>query len=1081
MAADVSTQAQLNTAVANGSSINITSGDLALSSGQTLSSTADLAISTGASLDTSAAGSQQVGSLAGGGTLSIGTSLFVFGADNASTAFSGTVDLSDQAFDSPSGGFAKVGTGTLTINGASFNLGSTFIAQGAMAQTGGTTSINYLAVGEGTGTGNLDVSGGTLTIGTTLQVGDFGGQGAVNQTGGTVVVTPLCGVASGCASVNIGNQGGTGTYAISGGELDIVGGDDVIGRVQGIANASSSGVLDISGNGVLDVSGGAHFILGNNDTLSSQAQGTINQTGGVLRVENGSTLFLSGPNSLIDTYNLNGGVLQIGGASLQGRYNNTTSTYAFNLGGGTIQVIGSALVTNVNATLTSGISTIDTNGLGATLSGVLSGNGGLAKVGAGTLILTGANSYGGGTDLNAGTIQVGADANLGAATGQLVFDGGTLQYANGFSSARSITLNAGGGTIDTNGNNSMLSGAIDGAGGLTKIGAGVLALSGVGSYSGATLVNAGTLQAGAANVLSPNSAFTLANGATLNLDGFDNAIGSLAGSGSVALGAATLTAGGDGASTDFSGTIDGTGGLVKTGAGMLTLTGANSYTGLTTVAAGTLDVNGVLASIATVDSGATLKGNGTLGGLAIASGGIVAPGNSIGTLNVAGNVDFAAGSIYQVEANAAGAADKISASGTTTLAGGHVQVLAQSGNYTAQTYTILTSAAGVDGTFTDVTSDLAFLTPSLAYDADDVFLTLTRNGVFFSDLAETRNQRGVAGALDAAPLTNPLVAAVLTQNAAGARQAFDALSGEIYASTASSLITDSVYFREAILGRLRQASFAGASDATAALGLGGPALAYADTAPASVGNIPFPIRSSPTPDLTWWSVGTGAWGQFDGDGNAAGVQRNLAGYFTGVDRRFGDNWLAGLAAGYTNSSLSVAARASAADINTAHFAAYAAGTYNSWNFRSGAAFSWSDISTNRMVLFPGFSEATNANYNAGTTQAFGEVGYARALGNIAIEPFAGAAYVHLGTAGFTEAGQTAALSGAGINEDVGYSSLGLRLATNIALESGQVLTPHASPIGSTPSEMSCRWRRSASFRPARAFRRRAYRLPGTRP
>ncbi len=147
MAADVSTQAQLNTAVANGSSINITSGDLALSSGQTLSSTADLAISTGASLDTSAAGSQQVGSLAGGGTLTIGTSLFVFGADNASTAFSGTVDLSNQAFDSPSGGFAKVGTGTLTINGASFNLGSTFIAQGAMAQTGGTTSINYLAGG----------------------------------------------------------------------------------------------------------------------------------------------------------------------------------------------------------------------------------------------------------------------------------------------------------------------------------------------------------------------------------------------------------------------------------------------------------------------------------------------------------------------------------------------------------------------------------------------------------------------------------------------------------------------------------------------------------------------------------------------------------------------------------------------------------------------------------------------------------------------------------------------------------------------------------------------------------------------
>ncbi len=52
--------------------------------------------------------------------------------------------------------------------------------------------------------------------------------------------------------------------------------------------------------------------------------------------------------------------------------------------------------------------------------------------------------------------------------------------------------------------------------------------------------------------------------------------------------------------------------------------------------------------------------------------------------------------------------------------------------------------------------------------------------------------------------------------------------------------------------------------------------------------------------------------------------------------------------------------------------------------------------------------------------------------------------MHLGTAGFTETGQTAALSGAGINEDVGYSSLGLRLASNVALEGGQVLTPHAS-------------------------------------
>jgi autotransporter-associated beta strand protein len=57
-------------------------------------------------------------------------------------------------------------------------------------------------------------------------------------------------------------------------------------------------------------------------------------------------------------------------------------------------------------------------------------------------------------------------------------------------------------------------------GSLVKVGAGVLTLSGVSSYSGPTNVNAGTLQAGAANDLAPSSAFTVASGATLGLGGF---------------------------------------------------------------------------------------------------------------------------------------------------------------------------------------------------------------------------------------------------------------------------------------------------------------------------------------------------------------------------------------------------------------------------------------------------------------------------------------------------------------------------------------------------------------------------------
>ena len=127
-------------------------------------------------------------------------------------------------------------------------------------------------------------------------------------------------------------------------------------------------------------------------------------------------------------------------------------------------------------------------------------------------------------------------------------------------------------------------------GGLIKIGTGTLALSGLNTYTGPTAVNAGTLQAGAVNAFSSASAFTVASGATLDLAGFDQTIGSLAGAGAVTLGSATLTTNGDGSDTTFSGTISGSGGLVKIGEGTLTLLGNNSYTGGTLLNEGTLAV-----------------------------------------------------------------------------------------------------------------------------------------------------------------------------------------------------------------------------------------------------------------------------------------------------------------------------------------------------------------------------------------------------------------------------------------------------------------------------------------------------------
>ena len=247
-----------------------------------------------------------------------------------------------------------------------------------------------------------------------------------------------------------------------------------------------------------------------------------------------------------------------------------------------------------------------------------SGGSGIAVFSAGT------NATGAYTVTASGTIT--GVAGITFQEGTVTVGGGTLTLANS-------------GTINVASTTATISSYLTGSADLTKTGSGTLVLSSASrnDYTGATNINAGTLQLGISNYVIPNaSAVTVASGATLDLHGFGETVGSIAGAGNITLGSGSLQQSGS-ASTTFSGVISGTGYLQKAGTGTLTLSGANTYTGATNINAGTLRLgaNNALSSgtAVTVASGATLNLNNysdTVGSLA--GSGIITLGG--GTLTV---------------------------------------------------------------------------------------------------------------------------------------------------------------------------------------------------------------------------------------------------------------------------------------------------------------------------------------------------------------------------------------------------------------------------------------------------------------
>ncbi len=220
--------------------------------------------------------------------------------------------------------------------------------------------------------------------------------------------------------------------------------------------------------------------------------------------------------------------------------------------------------------------------------------------------------------------------------------------------------------------------------------------------------------------------------------------------------------------------------MQKTGSSTWTLTGSTTDAATMNVQAGSLVVDGGMPNVAMTISGGTLAGNGAIGDLTVLSGGTVAPGN-LGSLTSYGNTTFNAGSTYAISVNGAGQSDKIAAS-TATLNGGTVAVTTLAGAYGPSTkYTILSAPNGLTGTFSGVTIsgyNPQFFSSALGYDGFSVFLTLNYNAAAFSTVAQTQNQKAVAGALSSFGANLPFLSSFAGQSDAQLRYNLDQLSGE---------------------------------------------------------------------------------------------------------------------------------------------------------------------------------------------------------------------------------------------------------------------------------------------------------------
>ena len=349
---------------------------------------------------------------------------FAIGREGANATHTGTLNVTggtltktgDEKFlvgHNNGKGFVVQSGGTITANNELYIGNENSGAEGTytLSGAGALTVSNEVVVGRESGTGTLNVNGGTITTADNgnMYIGRRNGTGTLNQSNGVIIVNKEFGVGT-----RDDNKVGTGTYNLSGGSLS-VSNNIFIGKELG-----SLGTVNMTG-GTMTTSD--KLQIGHN-----QSTGAFTQSGGTVNVQNEIYLGNETTNTSVGTYTLSGAaVVNVGNEVVVGRENGTG---VLNLDGGTLNAnkisggSGSATV-NFNggvlqakrdegnliegldsANIQSGGLKIDSNGFSVSTGQLLTGTGGVEKLGQGQLTLLAPSTYAGTTTVTAGVLRV---------------------------------------------------------------------------------------------------------------------------------------------------------------------------------------------------------------------------------------------------------------------------------------------------------------------------------------------------------------------------------------------------------------------------------------------------------------------------------------------------------------------------------------------------------------------------------------------------------------------------------------------------------------------------------------------------